>query len=189
MRVAPLVSPFLRSRVQTPGSPTALADLHGATGSGVDYADRFSSTIVCKSRLAGLCVQSHGPHPLRASRYNLDRVKSVGITPFRIQLLAFIISGVITGIAGSLYADLNRFVSPSLLSWQMSGELIVFIIIGGVGCIYGPLIGAIFFVTFEQIFGSYTEHWQVFLGLLIIFTVLFARGGLMGVLSRSKTDE
>ncbi len=139
--------------------------------------------------LTSRIIQSPFGLALRASRHNLDRVKSVGITPFRIQLLAFIISGVITGIAGSLYADLNRFVSPSLLSWQMSGELIVFIIIGGVGCIYGPLIGAIFFVTFEQIFGSYTEHWQVFLGLLIIFTVLFARGGLMGVLSRSKTDE
>ncbi len=126
---------------------------------------------------------------LRASRHNLDRVKSVGITPFRIQLVAFIISGVITGVAGSLYADLNRFVSPSLLSWQMSGELIVFIIIGGVGRIYGPLIGAIFFVTFEQIFGSYTDHWQVFLGLLIIVTVLFARGGLIGFLSGSRANE
>ncbi len=126
---------------------------------------------------------------LRASRHNLDRVKSVGIKPFRIQLLAFVISGAITGIAGSLYADLNRFVSPSLLSWQMSGELIVFIIIGGVGRICGPLIGAAFFVTFEQIFGSYTEHWQVFLGLLIILTVLFARGGLIGFLSRSQYDD
>ena len=56
-------------------------------------------------------------------------------------------------------------------------------------CIRDSLIGAIFFVTFEQIFGSYTEHWQVFLGLLIIVTVLFARGGLMGVLTRSRTDE
>ena len=112
--------------------------------------------------LTSRIIQSPFGLALRASRYNLDRVKSVGITPFRIQLLAFVISGVITGIAGSLYADLNRFVSPSSLSWQMSGELIVFIIIGGVGYIYGPLIGAIFFVTFEQIFGSYSEHWQVF---------------------------
>ena len=139
--------------------------------------------------LTAKIIQSPFGVVLRASRNNLDRVKSVGINPFRIQLLAFIFSGIITGIAGSLYADLNRFVSPSSLSWQMSGELIVFIIIGGVGCLYGPLIGAIFFVTFEQVFGSYTEHWQVFLGLLIIITVLFARGGLIRFLSRSRDNE
>jgi branched-chain amino acid transport system permease protein len=139
--------------------------------------------------LTSRIIQSPFGVVLRACRNNLDRVKSVGIKPFRVQLLAFIFSGIITGIAGSLYADLNRFVSPSSLSWQMSGELIVFIIIGGVGYLYGPLIGAIFFVTFEQVFGSYTEHWQVFLGLLIIITVLFARGGLIRFLSRSKDNE
>ena len=161
----------------------------------IDTMNGISFFLICFFWLmVSLCFTSriiHSPFglALRASRYNLDRVKSVGITPFRIQLVAFIISGVITGIAGSLYADLNRFVSPSLLSWQMSGELIVFIIIGGLGCIYGPLIGAIFFVTFEQIFGSYTEHWQVFLGLLIILTVLFARGGLIGFLSRRNDNE
>ena len=117
---------------------------------------------------------------LRATRFNLTRVRSVGINPFRIQLLAFVLSGAITGIAGSLYVDLNRFVSPSLLSWQMSGEFIVFILIGGLGRIYGPLIGAAFFVAFEQFFGSYTEHWQIFLGIIIISTVLFAKGGIIG---------
>ena len=126
---------------------------------------------------------------LRATRFNLTRVKSVGINPFKIQLIAFVLSGAITGIAGSLYVDLNRFVSPSLLSWQMSGEFIVFILIGGLGRIYGPLIGAAFFVTFEQFFGSYTEHWQIFLGIIIISTVLFAKGGIIGFILEYRKNE
>ena len=126
---------------------------------------------------------------LRATRFNLTRVRSVGINPFRIQLIAFVLSGAITGIAGSLYVDLNRFVSPSLLSWQMSGEFIVFILIGGLGRIYGPLIGAAFFVAFEQFFGSYTEHWQIFLGIIIISTVLFAKGGIIGFILEYKKNE
>ena len=126
---------------------------------------------------------------LRATRFNLTRVKSVGINPFKIQLIAFVLSGAITGIAGSLYVDLNRFVSPSLLSWQMSGEFIVFILIGGLGRIYGPLIGAAFFVAFEQFFGSYTEHWQIFLGIIIISTVLFAKGGIIGFMLKYQKNE
>ena len=126
---------------------------------------------------------------LRATRFNLERVKSVGINPFKIQLSAFVLSGAITGIAGSLYVDLNRFVSPSLLSWQMSGEFIVFILIGGLGRIYGPIIGASFFVAFEQFFGSYTEHWQIFLGIIIISTVLFAKGGIIGFVIDYKKNE
>jgi len=104
-------------------------------------------------------------------------------------LIAFVLSGAITGIAGSLYVDLNRFVSPSLLSWQMSGEFIVFILIGGLGRIYGPLIGAAFFVAFEQFFGSYTEHWQIFLGIIIISTVLFAKGGIIGFMLKYQKNE
>src|SRR5690606_23411120 len=70
---------------------------------------------------------------MQASRQNQLRVASVGIEPYRIRLAAFVISGMMTGLAGALFADLNRFVSPSMLSWQMSGELIVLIVLGGVG--------------------------------------------------------
>src|SRR5690606_23030298 len=73
---------------------------------------------------------------LQASRQNEVRVASVGIGPYRIRLAAFVISGMVTGLAGALFADLNRFVSPSMLSWQMSGELIVLIILGGVGRLF-----------------------------------------------------
>lgn len=120
---------------------------------------------------------------LQASRQNEVRVASVGIAPFRIKLAAFVISGMITALAGALYADLNRFVSPSMLSWQMSGEFIVLIILGGVGRLCGPLAGAMLFVMFEYILGGLTERWQFFLGLLLLGVVLFARGGLIGLLA------
>ena len=87
---------------------------------------------------------------------------------------------MITGLAGALYADLNRFVSPSMLSWQMSGELIVLIILGGTGRLFGPSAGAMLFVLFESALGGLTERWQFFLGLILLGVVLFARGGLLG---------
>jgi len=120
---------------------------------------------------------------LEAARQNEARVAAVGIEPFRIRLAAFTISAMVTGVAGALFADLNRFTSPSMLSWQMSGELIVLIIIGGVGRAVGPLAGAIVFVAFEYWLGGLTERWQFFLGLVLLGIVLFARGGVMAMLA------
>ena len=120
---------------------------------------------------------------LQAARQNPVRVAALGIEPRRIKLAAFAISAMITGLAGALYADLNRFVSPSMLSWHMSGELIVLIILGGVGRLSGPLAGAVLFVLLEHVLGGLTEYWQLFLGLILLLVVLFARGGLTGLLA------
>ncbi len=120
---------------------------------------------------------------LQATRQNELRTASLGISPYRIRLAAFVISGMVTGLAGALYADLNRFVSPSMMSWHMSGELIVLIILGGTARLVGPLAGAIVFVLFEYLLGGFTERWQFFLGLLLLGVVLFARGGIVGALA------
>ena len=120
---------------------------------------------------------------LQAGRQNETRLAAVGIAPFRIRLAAFVISAMMTAVAGALFADLNRFVSPSMLSWHMSGELIVLIILGGVGRLAGPLAGAVVYVLFEFALGGFTEHWQLFLGLILLGVVLFFRGGVMGVLA------
>ncbi len=120
---------------------------------------------------------------LQAGRQNDTRLAAVGIGPFRMRLVAFVISAMMTALAGALFADLNRFVSPSMFSWHMSGELIVLIIIGGVGRLAGPLAGAIVYVLFEFALGGITEHWQFFLGLILLAVVLFARGGVMGLLA------
>ena len=93
------------------------------------------------------------------------------------------LSAMITGLAGALYADLNRFVGPSMLSWHMSGELMVLIILGGKGRLFGPIAGAMIFVCLEYVLGGITERWQFFLGLILLGIVLFARGGLLGLFS------
>lgn len=120
---------------------------------------------------------------LAAARQTEERVMTVGLTPFHLRLVAFVISGAITGLAGALYADLNRFVSPTMLSWHTSGEIMVFVIIGGVGRLFGPVVGAAVYILLEHLLGGISEYWQIFLGLLLLLMVLFARGGLIGALT------
>jgi branched-chain amino acid transport system permease protein len=135
--------------------------------------------LVLVSRLA----RSSFGLALAAARQNADRVQAVGIEPYRLRLVAFVISGVITGLAGALFADLNRFVSPSMFTWQTSGEIIVFVILGGVGRIMGPVAGAAMFILLEHFLGGLSEYWHIYLGALLLGIVLFARGGLIGVLA------
>jgi branched-chain amino acid transport system permease protein len=118
---------------------------------------------------------------LETARQNDVRLAAVGIGPFPIRLTGFVISAALTGVAGALFADLNRFVSPAMLSWQMSGELIVLVILGGVGRLFGPVAGALLYVALEFVLGGVTERWQFFLGLVLLGVVLFARGGLIGL--------
>jgi len=118
---------------------------------------------------------------LEGARQNETRLASLGIEVFPVRLWAFVLSAMITSVAGALYADLNRFVSPSMLSWHMSGELIVIVLLGGVGRLFGPVAGAAVFVLLEFALGGLTEHWQFFLGLILLGTVLFARGGLLAL--------
>lgn len=127
---------------------------------------------------------------LNAARQVPQRVETVGLNPMRLKLVAFVISGVITGLAGALFADLNRFVSPTMFSWQMSGEIIIFIILGGTARLFGPVAGAVAFVTLEQFLGALSDYWHIYLGVLLLLIVLFARGGIIGLLAgREKLHD
>ncbi len=139
--------------------------------------------------LCSAIVHSRFGLALQGTRQNEQRVTSVGIDPFRVKLVAFVISGGITGLAGTLYTDLNRFVSPSVFSWQTSGEIMVFVILGGVARLFGPLAGAALFITMEFTLGGMTEHWQLWLGLLLLFVVLYTPGGLIGVLTSGRGKD
>lgn len=120
---------------------------------------------------------------LAAARQNEERVRTVGIGVFRLRLVAFTISGAITGLSGALYADLNRFVSPVMFSWQTSGEIMIFVILGGVGRLYGPVVGAALFIALEHVLGGLSEFWHIYLGALLLGVVLFARGGIIGLVA------
>lgn len=123
---------------------------------------------------------------LNGAHQNEERARTVGINVYRLRLTAFVISGAITGLAGALFADLNRFVSPTMFSWHTSGEIMVFIILGGVARLCGPVAGAAVYILLEHILGGLSEYWHIYLGTILLFVVLFAKGGVVGGLSRKE---
>ena len=123
---------------------------------------------------------------LNAARQSPQRVQAVGLDLHRLQLFAFVISGAITGLAGALFADLNRFISPTMFSWQLSGEFIVFIIIGGVGRLFGPVIGALVFVGLEHFLGGISDYWHIYLGVILLVIVLFSKTGVIGLIGKKE---
>lgn len=120
---------------------------------------------------------------LTAARQNATRVMAVGIRPNRLLLVAFTLSGAITGLSGALFADLNRFISPTMFSWQTSGEIMVFVILGGVGRLFGPVLGAAIFILMEHLLDGVSDYWHIYLGAILLGMVLFARGGLIGLIA------
>ncbi|WP_298822313.1 branched-chain amino acid ABC transporter permease [uncultured Roseibium sp.] len=136
---------------------------------------------------ASLLARSPFGLALNAARQSEQRVQAVGMMPFRLRLAAFVISGAITGLAGALFADLNRFVSPAMFSWQMSGEIMILVILGGVGRLYGPVVGAIVYVMLEHVLGDLSDYWHIYLGVLLLLVVLFVKGGIIGAVSGRRT--
>ena len=120
---------------------------------------------------------------LNAARQSTERVEATGVEPYRVQLAAFVLSGMITGLAGALFADLNRFVSPAMFSWQTSGEIMIFVILGGVARLCGPVAGAMVYIVLEHFLGGLSDYWHIYLGVLLLGIVLFARGGLIGLMA------
>jgi branched-chain amino acid transport system permease protein len=161
----------------------------------VDTGDPLSFFLVCYALLLSALflthrlVDSRFGAALQCARMNPERLATLGIAPFPVKLTAFTLSAMITGLAGALFAELNGFVSPAMLSWQRSGEIIVFVILGGVGRLFGPVAGAALFILLESFIGGWTDRWQLVLGLVLLSVVLFARGGVIGLLAgRARHD-
>lgn len=156
---------------------------------GLDSSDELTFFIICYAllmlaifmtwRIAG----SRFGMALRGASRNEERIAAVGISPYPIKLVAFCMSAMITAVAGALFAELVGFVSPTLMAWKMSGEILIFVILGGVGRLYAPIIGAAIFILLETLIGGITDRWQFVLGLVLLGVVLFARGGVMGALT------
>jgi branched-chain amino acid transport system permease protein len=122
-------------------------------------------------------------------RQSERRMAALGFSPYRYKLVAFALSGMGAGLAGALMANYSRFVSPDLLHWTKSGELIIMVILGGVGTLFGPLIGAAALVTLETVLTSWTENWQLILGLVLLAVVLFTRGGLLALFRLAQRSK
>ncbi len=121
---------------------------------------------------------------LRAGRQNARRVMSVGLALRSYQLTAYVLSAVGCGLAGMLLANLNAYASPSSMAWSVSGELIVMVVLGGMGSVFGPLLGALAFLGMEEVLKAYTEHWMAVFGLVIVAVPLLGKAGLVGLLEQ-----
>lgn len=127
---------------------------------------------------------------LTGIRSNQTRMEAIGVPTFRYRLAAFVIAGAMCGLAGALTANLDRFVSPSLMHWTRSGELLIMVILGGMGRLYGAVLGAALFLILQDILpglldrvqDGWGQHWQVAMGPILILIVLYARGGVAGLI-------
>ena len=119
---------------------------------------------------------------LSGCRMNERRMKALGFQTTRYKLTAYIMACVLAGVAGLLYANLTGYASPAYMAWTLSGELIVMVVLGGMGTVMGPLVGTLALLSFEEVLKGMTDHWPIVLGPLIILVVLTARRGLYGYL-------
>ena len=109
---------------------------------------------------------------------------ALGFPAYRYKLASFTLSGAIAGLAGYLSAMQFGFVNPEIISWHQSGNVLVMLILGGFGSLYGAVVGAFAFVALEELYQAVTTHWQLPLGLTIILLVIFLPGGLKSVVGR-----
>ena len=139
--------------------------------------------------IAHRLVHSRFGMVIRGSRENDRRMKALGFPTYRYKLACFIIAGAGAGLAGALIANQTEYVSPGLMHWTRSGEILIMVILGGMGTLFGPVLGAATLLLLEEILAIYTEHWLVYLGPFLIVVVLFARRGIYGLLLDAEQDN
>ena len=116
----------------------------------------------------------------------------MGLVPLHFKITGYLISAMICGLAGALFASWQEYVSPDIMHWTRSGELMIIIILGGLATLTGPLLGAIVFLLLEEslplllgaVAPTYAENWMIVFGPLLIMVVLFGQGGLTGIIDR-----
>ncbi len=119
-------------------------------------------------------------------RSNEQRMQAIGFPANRYRLVCFVIAGTICGLSGALLANNTDFVSPAAMYWTRSGDLMVMVILGGMGSMFGPVIGAIVYLLLEEFLSQVTEYWALIMGPLLLLIVLFGRGGIVGLLGRLR---
>jgi len=139
--------------------------------------------------LARRLVDSQFGRVLQGCKQNEKRMQALGFNTYQYRLTAYIISAAGAAVAGVMLANKTEFVDPGLFSWHLSGELLVMVILGGLGSIYGAVIGAFLYLVLEQVFSAYTSHWMVLLGPFLILVVIFARHGIYGILKKRLFDD
>jgi len=147
------------------------------------------AVLVASVLVSWRLVNSRFGMVLRAAKSNDTRVQSIGLATYRYRLTAFVIAGMMCGVAGLLQANLEGFISPDMMNWPRSGELIFMVVLGGMSTLFGPVTGAFVFLMLSEILASWTIHWHIIFGPFLVLIVLFARGGIAGLLTRGTRRE
>jgi branched-chain amino acid transport system permease protein len=152
---------------------------------GIDVRDETVFYYVC----VGLCtlyvlvlariVDSPFGMVVRGARSSPQRMAAIGLRVYPYQVAAFALSGAGAGLAGGLLANLGTFVSPDVLAWTRSGDLLMMVILGGMGTLLGPVVGAGIFVGLESVLTAATEHWMLIFGAFLVLFVAFRRRGVL----------
>jgi branched-chain amino acid transport system permease protein len=161
-----------------------------ALGFGLDLkSDVTFYYVVLALLLAAILLLNRLAHArfgrvLDGIRENETRMQAIGFTTYRYKLIAFTIAGAVAGLAGALLANQSSFVSPALLHWSQSGTLMIMVILGGVGQLYGGILGAAVYLILEEVLSARTIYWQLALGIVLLAVVLYAKRGIAGIVAQ-----
>jgi branched-chain amino acid transport system permease protein len=152
------------------------------------YYVTFVSLIVCLYLIRRI-INSRFGMVIEGAKDNERRMQSIGFNTYRYRLTCYVISGAICGLAGALLGNFTNFISPEMMDWTRSGELIFMVVLGGAGSLFGPVLGTGAFLLLEELLSDMTIYWQLLFGIVLLMVVLFVRGGIDGLLgawSRSR---
>ena len=142
--------------------------------------------FVIAALLMYLVVRSSFGHTLLGIRESETRMTALGYNVWLQKYIAFIVSGIFAGLAGVMLVYYNGFVSPSELHLVTSAEVLIMVILGGVGTLFGPALGAGIIILIKNFVSGYTEHWMIILGALYMATVMLAPQGVYRLFRRSQ---
>ncbi len=126
---------------------------------------------------------------IKGMKSNEGRMAAIGFNPFRYKLVCFIVAGMIGGLAGVLMANGEKYISPDMMHWTKSGELIFMVVLGGMATVFGPVTGAMVFLFLSEILSNITPNWHLIFGPFLVLVVLFARRGIDGLFVRKRRSD
>jgi branched-chain amino acid transport system permease protein len=145
-----------------------------------------AACVVLSLFLCRALVRSPFGHALEAIRENERRFTSLGRDPRPFKLVVFVIAAAFAGLAGALFAPFRGFASPEVMFWVFSGQGLMMVLMGGIGTLVGPILGAMVFILIQEVLSSYTEHWMIFTGVVFVLMVIFLPDGLVGTARRLR---